>query len=146
MARSTRLEEMEAAGELEPLAHSPEEIDSLLRMAGRRLSDARLEQLSPESRIVNAYQCVLACAKAALRLNDYRVVNGPRQHFLTLETLPATLHAQPAELAYAQSLRRKRNRDEYEGSLDASDSEAEEAAGFAALLLDALKTKLGQSS
>jgi hypothetical protein len=34
------LSDLEAAGELEPFAHSPEEIDSLLRMAGRRLADA----------------------------------------------------------------------------------------------------------
>lgn len=137
---------MEAAGDLEPLAHSPEEIDSLLRMAGRRLADAQLDQLSPESRIVNAYQCVLACAKCALRLFDYRVASGSRHHYLTLETLAETLEITPSGLSFAQGLRRKRNRDEYEGTLDASDSEAEEAAEFAKMMFAALKTRLGSSS
>lgn len=137
-----RLHEMEAAGELEPLAHSPEELENLLRMAARRAADAQLAELSAESRVVNAYQCVLACAKAALRALDYRVPNITRQHYLTLETLRDTLDLNVSQISYCQSLRSKRHRDEYEGTLEASDTEAEAAVAFASGLLSATKSKL----
>jgi hypothetical protein len=67
------LNDIEAAGEISPMAHSQEELVNLMRMARRRLSDALIIELSAESRVVNAYQCILACAKAALRALDYRV-------------------------------------------------------------------------
>lgn len=136
------LSDMEAEGELEPMAHSPEELDSLLRMASRRLADAQLEQLSAESRVVNAYQCILACAKAALRALDYRVQNGPSQHFTTLVTLRFTPNLDAKRISYCHSLRRKRHRDEYEGTFEATDTEAQEAADFAAMLLLATMNKL----
>ncbi len=138
------LHEMEAAGELEPLAHSPEELELLLRMASRRLADAQLAQLSAESRVVNAYQCVLACAKAALRSMDFRVPNISRQHYLTIETLRFTLRLSVSEISYCQALPSKRHRDEYDGTLEASDTEAEEAAAFASGLLQRAKHSLHQ--
>ena len=139
------LSDMEAAGELEPMAHTPEELESLLRMAKRRLGDAQLDQLSAESRMVNAYQCIHGFARAMLRAQDYRVPNGPRQHYLTLETLRFTLGMDAKKVSYCQALRSKRHKDEYEGTLEVSDTEAEEAADFAAKLLEVTKTKLRQS-
>jgi uncharacterized protein (UPF0332 family) len=133
------LAEMEARGELTGQATPPEELESLLRMALRRAGDASIMQLSPESRIVNAYQCVLACAKAALRSKEYRVPDSGRQHYLMLETLRFTLGLSDGEIRYFQVLRRKRHKDEYEGTLEVSDTEADEAATIARQLVEAVQ-------
>ncbi|MBN1965159.1 MAG: hypothetical protein JW910_10970 [Anaerolineae bacterium] len=129
------LKDMLQADEIERFPHTPEELDNLLRMARRRLTDAQLIQLSPETRLVSAYQCVLGCAKAALRRHNYRVAHNYRQHFLMIRSLEFTLGLSPEEVAYCQGLRSKRHRDEYEGMLEASDTEADEAVAFAADLL-----------
>lgn len=136
------LHEREAAGEIVGQASSPEELASLLRMAQRRASDAALEELSPESRMVNAYQCILACAKAALRAQDYRVPEAMRQHYITIETLRDTLGVSEREVAYFQILRRKRHKDEYEGTLEASQTEAQDACMAAQALLARLQQQL----
>ena len=136
------LSDLEAAGELEPFAHSPEELGSLMRVASRRSTDAELKQLSSESRVVSAYQCVLACAKAALRAQDYRVPRGLKQHYITIQTLRFTLGLDAKQVSYCQGLRSKRHRDEYEGTLEASDTEADEAAAFAANLFRDAASKL----
>lgn len=106
------------------------------------MADAQLNGLSPESRVVNAYQCVLGCAKAALRAMDYRVQNSSKQHYITLETLRFTASLTGEPIDFCQALRRKRHRDEYEGTLEASETEAEEAAEFAAMLLKSVESKL----
>ena len=131
-------------GELERFPSSPEELDNLLTMARRRLTDAQLIQLSPESRLVGAYQCILACAKAAMRSRDLRVAYGPRQHVLMIRSTQFTLGLSEAEVAYCQGLRSKRHRDEYEGTLDTSDTEALEAVGFAAEVLSRTQRDLAR--
>lgn len=122
---------MEAQGDIEPFASSPEELERLLAMARRKIADARLEQLSPESRLVCAYQAVLACATAALRSNDYRVPSAGKKHLFTLESLQSTICLNRIAINYCHLLRKKRHRDDYEGTLDCSAKEATDATAFA---------------
>ena len=130
------LDEMEREGELEPLAHSAEELDQLMTMARRRLKDAQIAENSAETRLVSAYQVILGCAIAGVRKNDYRVSNATNKHFVTINTLRFTVGLTTAEVNYCQGLRRKRNQDNYEGNFFCSEQEAAEAVAMAARLLE----------
>lgn len=121
------LADMELQGFLEPCAGTPEEVASLLETAQRHLADAQLPGMSPQSRIVHAYQVILACATGALRARDYRVPNIEGKHKHTLDTLKFTLGIKPRDVKYFQTLRQKRHEDLYEGGLVASEMEARDA-------------------
>ena len=125
------LSEMEARGELEPVASSPEELKRLLVAIRRRLKDADVEATSNEARFEHAYHAILGCALAALRANDLRATAPTGKHVLTLNTLAHTVKLPHKRLRYFQQLRNRRNIDLYEGDLPVSTTELLEAIAAA---------------
>ena len=129
------LSEMEAAGEVARLKCSRAEAVNLRGTAERLLSDAGNTGNSPETRLDLAYQAILITAKLALRASGYRLRGRKDEHLRTLDTLGATVVASAGDLGYYQSLRQKRHKDFYRGTLKVSRAEAEEAVKEAVSLL-----------
>lgn len=125
------LSDMEARGELEPLATSDEELARLLAAVDRRLTDAGVDLTSNEARFEHAYHAMLGAALAALRAHEYRVVGPTGKHFLTLKTLRHTIRIPDKQVRYIQKLRHRRNLDLYEGGTPVSKVELDEAMSLA---------------
>jgi hypothetical protein len=98
------------------------EIDRLLATVDRRLEDASLASLHPETRLEQAYHAILGCAVIGLRS-----VDRPGHHVVALESLADTLGVMLDRIDYFQTLRDLRNKDIYTGSSHVSDTQALEA-------------------
>jgi len=136
------LEEMILRGELHREAARPGEIRRLIDAATRRLEDAAVTSIHPETRLEQAYHAILNCALIALRAENLRAVNAPGKHRFAIESLADTLGTRADLIAYFQQLRDLRHRDIYEGSIHVSDREAEDAVTEASRLLEHLRTWL----
>lgn len=130
-----RLSDLASTGEVEELRITRKELDNLLASASRRLKDAGNPHISPETRLNLAYQVILTMAKAALRAAGYRVRGHADEHLRTINTLRYTLQKDRQAVRVYQTLRQKRNKDLYTGSLVVSNSEAREALKEAKALL-----------
>lgn len=138
--------ELEEKGEVRRLKTSRKELRNLLNSAKRKLDDASYEEVSRESRLGLAYQCILTLAKLALRASGYRLKGRHDEHVRTLETLRATMGMDDRRTKYFHTLRSKRHRDLYEGDLHVSATELAEALKHAATLLAATEERLKQHS
>ena len=126
---------MAAQGQLERLSPHGGEVASLLHASTRRLKDAANPTIHAETRLEQAYTAILTCALTALRAEGYRPSRGARQHVRTLETLRFTLTLEDSRIDYYQTLRSMRHQALYEGLLDVSQSQVEEALQEAEWLL-----------
>lgn len=129
------LEDLEAAGSLEPLRSTPEEVDRLIAAARRLIEDAEVEAVSNQGRYVSAYHAILNCAMANLRSRDYRVDLHEGKHALTIDTLAFTLGYPPERIRVLQKMRARRNMDLYAGDRPASEQEREAAVNLAREIL-----------
>lgn len=85
------------------------EIDNLLAVARRELSDAGAAGLSSDGRFEHAYAAALALATVVVRSQSERI-HGPDHHRLTFESLAkANRGAWQETAAYLQHCRRRRN-------------------------------------
>jgi hypothetical protein len=103
------------------------EIARLLAAVKRRLDDATLEGLHPETRLEQAYLAILNCAVIALRANGLRAVDRPGHHLVALKSLADTLGMTTDRIDYFQTLCDLRNKDIYSGSSHVSPEQAAEA-------------------
>jgi len=126
---------MAAQGQLERLSPHGGEVALLLHASTRRLKDAANLTIHTETRLEQAYTVILTCALTALRAEGYRLRRGARQHVRTLETLRFTLALEDSRIDYYQTLRSMRHQALYEGLLDVSQSQLEEALQEAGWLL-----------
>lgn len=108
------------------------EIERALAAARRSLKDARVQEISPETRFDAAYSAIMQTALAALMASGYRPdTNQPGHHATVLQTLPKTVGLPAGRLAMLDTLRRKRNLAAYmgedvdEGSVNQCVKEAE---------------------
>ena len=138
------LSEMEARGELEPLASTPEELARLHGSIQRRLKDASVELTSNEARFEHAYHAILGAALVGLRALDYRVDIQAGKHVLVLNTLKYTAGLADSKIRYLQKLRNRRNIDLYEGGAPVSGVELEEAIIAAHHIVDIVITYVKQ--
>lgn len=115
------------------------EIDRLLATVDRRLEDASLASLHPETRLEQAYHAILGCAVIGLRAHGLRAVNRPGHHVVALESLADTLGIKLDRIDYFQTLRDLRNKDIYTGSSHVSDTQALEAVEEARRLVAEIK-------
>ncbi len=138
------LEEMAARGELRRLSPRKAEPGGLLAAARRRLEDATNPSVHLETRLEQAYAAILNCALAALRAEGYRPARGPGQHARTLETLQYTVGVPPARIDYYHLLRSLRHKELYEGTIDVSLAQVEEAVKEAARLLQETQSWLSK--
>ena len=93
---------------------SQAEFDGLVKSGRARLSDARIEKLSLESRFDLAYNASHALALAALRWHGYRSEN----RYLVFQCLQFTLGMEPEQWRVLALCHERRNVAEYEGYLD----------------------------
>jgi hypothetical protein len=92
------------------------EAGKLLAAARRNLADARVKQVSSETRFDAAYKAAMQCALVALMANGFRPSsNEPGHHATLLQTLPKTLGLSDDTWIVLDKLRRIRNSSDYTG-------------------------------
>jgi hypothetical protein len=136
------LEELFFRNEIVREALGAGEIDRLLATVDRRLDDASLASLYPETRLEQAYHAILGCAVIGLRAHGLRAVDRSGHHVVVLESLADTLGVTLDRIDYFQTLRDLRNKDLYTGSTHVSDSQANEAVEEARRLVTDAKASL----
>lgn len=112
---SPQLDNLVKIGKLKVEAPAQAEIDGLIRSGSVRLVDAENDKLSFESRFDLAYNAAHALALAALRFHGYRSDN----RYIVFQALPHTLGLANEQWRVLDQAHSKRNRAEYEGTLDA---------------------------
>ena len=110
------LQELLNEGKLEPTATSKREIQDLMEVASRSLSDAMVEQLSQDGRFNCAYDASLMFATIPLRCAGYRT-RGEGHHFTIFDVLPEIIGTGSRPMArYLQKCRKIRNLSTYSRS------------------------------
>lgn len=109
---SAELDRLVAMRTLDSEAPIREEFDGLLREATLALHDAKLEQLSLESRFRLAYAAAHSLALAALRWQGYR----PRNRQIVFQALAHTLATPTPIWKMFSQAHARRNRVDYEGT------------------------------
>jgi hypothetical protein len=104
---------------------SSQEIESLLKIADRDLTDCQQPGLTPDWKLNIAYNAALQLATAALAAVGYRPAREAH-HYRVIQSLAYTIGADPNLIAQLEKFRKKRNIVEYERSGTASDQEAKE--------------------
>ncbi len=105
---------------------NPQEIQGLLSVAKRELTDAQVRGLSTDARFAHAYNAALQCALAALAAAGYRVARGVSHHHYAFQSLAYTLGYDASAISKLDKLRKKRNVSEYELAGSVSEKEADE--------------------
>jgi hypothetical protein len=102
-------------GHLKAEAYSETEFNSLVDSARKRLTDARNESLSPESRFDLAYNASHSLALAALRSHGYR---SNKSRALVFQTLAHTVGMDASNWRVLSKCHDLRNLAEYEGQTE----------------------------
>jgi len=110
---SPNLDNLANIGKLKKEAFSQAEFNGLVRSGRVRLSDARIQNLSLESRFDLAYNASHALALAALRWHGYRSEN----RYLVFQCLQFTLGMEAHQWRVLALCHERRNLAEYEGYL-----------------------------
>jgi hypothetical protein len=129
---SRQLDNLVKIGQLKAEPGSQSEFDGLVHSAKARLTDARNETLSVESRFDLAYNASHALALAALRWHGYRSEN----RYLVFQVLEQTLGIAPEVWRVLAKCHEKRNLAEYEGQLEIDDRLLLDLIKAGALLLE----------
>ena len=108
------LDNLVASGSLQREATDAKEYAGLLRSGSVRLTDARNEELTLESRFDLAYNAAHALCLAALRRAGYRSSN----RYVVFQALPHTLGLGPEVWRVLAKCHQVRNQGEYEGDLN----------------------------
>jgi len=88
----------------------------LLHAAARNIADARIEEVSLDTRFDAAYKAIMQCAMVALWVNRYRTsTSQPGHHQTAIQTLPLTLGIEHSTVIVLDALRKQRNVSDYEG-------------------------------
>ena len=129
---SKELENLAKTGKLRAETGDRRELDGLLKSARARLSDARVEALSIESRFDLAYNASHALALAALRWHGYRSEN----RYLVFQCLQHTLGLGPEVWRVLSLCHDRRNRVEYQGHVDIDEQLVADLIGASEILLE----------
>jgi hypothetical protein len=120
---------------LRPHQTSPEEIENLIKIVDRDLSDA-IESVSSDWRFGIAYNAALKLCTILLYASGYRA-ERTLQHYRTIQAVPLVLGAERRDDAeYLEACRKKRNIVEYEYVGGATEDDANELIGFVKSLRD----------
>lgn len=116
---------------------SKKELDELRALIARDLEDAAIPALSNDRRFATAYNAALQTAKMAIASAGYRLASTAGHHRLTFEAARLALGATAARpLDFFEACRRKRNVIDYDHSLVATHTEAQEIVVEARDFLD----------
>lgn len=132
---SAELDRLLATGLLESEAPIREEVEGLLREATLTLQDAKVKQLSLESRFRLAYASAHSLALAALRSHGYR----PRNRQIVFQALAHTLGTPAPIWKMLSQAHDRRNRVEYEGTSEIDTRLVEDLITAADQLLKAVQ-------
>lgn len=121
-------------GWLRPHRSSRKEIEGLLSIVDRDLSDARERRISADWRFGIAYNATLKLCTILLHATGYRP-ERTLQHKRTIDALPLILgEARKDDASYLDACRVKRNKVEYDMAGAATNADAEELLEFAGKL------------
>ena len=129
---SKELENLAKTGKLRAESGDRQELDGLLKSARARLSDAKVEALSIESRFDLAYNASHALALAALRWHGYRSEN----RYLVFQCLQHTLGLGPEVWRVLSLCHGRRNRVEYQGHVDIDEQLVADLTAASEILLE----------
>lgn len=94
------------------------EVQRLLAAASRNLADSGVEGISDETRFDAAYKAIMQCAMIGLMANGYRPsTTTPGHHQTMIQSLGHTLGVSNDVWIVLDSLRKKRNLNDYSGDL-----------------------------
>ncbi len=103
-----------------PLAVEPPNAAEFARLcasADRSLNDARVQDISLDSRFLMAYGAAHSYCTAAMRYRGYR----PRHRYIVFQALPHTLGLPPEVWRILDNAHQRRNVAEYEGDFAVSE-------------------------
>lgn len=122
-------------GQLKEHPPNAAEIRQLLAAAQRNLADARVREISLETRFDAAYKAIMQAALAAMMAHGYRPdTNRPGHHMTVVQALALTIDLAAARITVLDTLRRKRNIADYTGE-DMDEGSAENCIAEAERLL-----------
>jgi len=130
-----KLENLVRIGQLKTEPASEEEIAGLLRSGAVKLTDAKNENLSMESRFDLAYNAAHALSLAALRHAGFR----SESRYLVFQCTQHTLDLEPEQWRVLDQAHRKRNLAEYEGDIDVDNQLLEALTRVADLIANKLQ-------
>lgn len=97
---------------------NPQEVQRLLEAAAGNLADSRNETVSDPTRFDVAYKAIMQCALVGLLANGYRPsTTTPGHHQTMIQSLGLTLGLDNKQWVVLDSLRKKRNLNDYSGQL-----------------------------
>lgn len=101
-------------------------IRRLLEAAARNLVDARVAQLSNETRFDAAYKAIMQLANASLHASGFRTLTSrPGHHQTMIQSLPKTIGLDTETMVMLDALRKQRNVADYSGDLVADSAMTE---------------------
>ena len=110
------LENLLKTKQLQPHNPTREAVQRLLQAAARNIADARIEEVSFDTRFDAAYRVIMQCAMVALWANRYRTsTSQPGHHQTAIQTLPKTIGLEQSTVIVLDALRKQRNVSDYEG-------------------------------
>lgn len=130
-----KLENLVRIGQLKTEPASEEEIAGLLRSGAVKLTDAKNENLSMESRFDLAYNAAHALSLAALRHAGFR----SESRYLVFQCTQHTPDLEPEQWRVLDQAHRKRNLAEYEGDIDVDNQLLEALTRVADLIANKLQ-------
>lgn len=122
-------------GKLKAHITSRKEIEQLLAVFERDITDAQVETLSVDRRFTIAYNAALIIARVALAAGGYRTA-GEGNHYWTIHSLAFTLEVEPRTINKFNKFRQKRNFTDYEMMGSVSEQELKEMLILASELHD----------
>ena len=112
------LENLLKINQLQRHTATAQEVQRLLAAASRNLADSGVEGISDETRFDAAYKAIMQCAMVALMANGYRPsTTTPGHHQTMIQSLGLTLGVGNEVWVVLDSLRKKRNLNDYSGDL-----------------------------
>lgn len=115
------------------------QVARMLAAVERNLADARLAQLSAETRFDVGYKAIMQLAMLSLYANGYRTLTSrPGHHQTAIQSLTLTVTLAPEKVRVLDALRKQRNRADYSGDLVPDSAAAECLASAIALQVHVL--------
>lgn len=112
------LENLVASHQLHRHAAKADEIAKLLAAAARNIKDSNIDGISNETRFDLGYKAIMQCALVGVMAHGYRPsTTTPGHHRTMIQSLRLTLGVSDEECQVLDSLRKKRNRNDYSGEL-----------------------------